>query len=77
MKEYKLKEGSSVILDFIRGASAQVVVIGHGISFFGIFTFLHEPNFPWMQNIAVLIFFLLSGFLIPYSTIRKKKQLQL
>jgi len=71
MKEYKLKEGSSIILDFIRGVSAQVVVIGHGISFFGIFTFLHEPNFPWMQNIAVLIFFLLSGFLISYSTIRK------
>jgi peptidoglycan/LPS O-acetylase OafA/YrhL len=72
MKEYKLKEGSSVLLDLIRGFSAQVVVIGHGISFFGIFTFLHEPHFPWMQNIAVLIFFLLSGFLISYATFRKK-----
>ncbi len=71
MKEYKLKEGSSVILDLIRGVSAQIVVVGHGISFFGIFTFLHEPNFPWIQNIAVLIFFLLSGFLISYSTVRK------
>lgn len=68
---FKLTEGSSLILDLIRGLSAQVVVIGHGISFFGIFTFLHEPNFPWMQNIAVLIFFLLSGFLITYSTVRK------
>lgn len=48
MKEYKLQEGSSLILDLIRGVSAQIVVIGHGISFFGIFTFLHEPNFPWM-----------------------------
>lgn len=72
MKEYKLNEGASVILDLIRGVSAQIVVIGHGISFFGIFTFLHEPNFPWMQNIAVLIFFLLSGFLISYSTVRKR-----
>jgi peptidoglycan/LPS O-acetylase OafA/YrhL len=71
MKEYKLNESSSTILDLIRGTSAQIVVIGHGISFFGIFTFLHEPNFPWMQNIAVLIFFLLSGFLITYSTVRK------
>ncbi|MEO6903513.1 MAG: acyltransferase [Bacteroidia bacterium] len=72
MKEYKLKEGSSVILDLIRGVSAQLVVIGHGISFFGIFNFLHEPNFPWIQNIAVVIFFLLSGFLITYSTVSKK-----
>ena len=48
MKEYKLNEGSSVILHLIRDVSTQVVVIGHGISFFGIFTFLHEPNFPWM-----------------------------
>jgi len=69
--DYKLSHGSSVILDLIRGLSAQLVVIGHGLSFFGIFTFLHEPNFPWMQNIAVLIFFLLSGFLISYSISRK------
>ncbi|MDO8368160.1 MAG: acyltransferase [Saprospiraceae bacterium] len=72
MEEYKFEEGSSIILDLIRGVSAQVVVIGHGISFFGIFKFLHEPNFPWMQEIAVLIFFLLSGFLITYSTVKKK-----
>jgi peptidoglycan/LPS O-acetylase OafA/YrhL len=72
MKQYKLTEGSSIIIDLIRGVSAQIVVIGHGISFFGIFTFLHEPNFPWIQNIAVLVFFLISGFLISYSTIKKK-----
>lgn len=73
MNGYKLSEGSSVMLDLIRGITAQVVVIGHGISFFGIFTFMHEPNFPWMQNMAVLIFFLLSGFLIGYSTTSKSK----
>ena len=71
MKQYRLTEGASIILDLIRGVSAQIVVIGHGISFFGIFNFLHEPHFPWMQNIAVLIFFLLSGFLISYSTVSK------
>jgi peptidoglycan/LPS O-acetylase OafA/YrhL len=70
MKDYKLTEGSSVVLDLIRGLSSQVVVIGHGISYFGIFTMLHQPNFPWMQNFAVLMFFLLSGFLIPYSIVR-------
>jgi peptidoglycan/LPS O-acetylase OafA/YrhL len=72
MKDYKLSEGSSIILDLIRGLSAQIVVIGHGITFFGIFTFLQEPKFPNIHYIAVLIFFLLSGFLISYSTVRKK-----
>lgn len=54
--------------------SAQLVVVGHGISFFGVFTSLGNPHFPLMQNIAVLVFFLLSGFLISYSTIRKLNQ---
>jgi peptidoglycan/LPS O-acetylase OafA/YrhL len=76
MKEYRLTKGSSVTLDLIRGVSAQVVVIGHGISFFGIFTYLQPPKIPAMQNIAVLIFFLLSGFLITYSTIKNKKNQQ-
>ena len=71
MNDYKLSNGSSVILDLIRGVSAQIVVVGHCLSYFGIFTFLHEPNFPWMQNVAVLIFFLLSGYLITYSASRK------
>jgi peptidoglycan/LPS O-acetylase OafA/YrhL len=71
MKKYKLNKGASTVIDLIRGVSAQIVVVGHGLSYFGIFTFLHEPNFPWMQNIAVLIFFILSGFLISYSTVRR------
>jgi peptidoglycan/LPS O-acetylase OafA/YrhL len=71
MKPYTLTQGSSVVLDLIRGVSAQLVVVGHGISYFGIASFLHEPNTPWMQNVAVLVFFLLSGFLITYSTVRK------
>jgi peptidoglycan/LPS O-acetylase OafA/YrhL len=72
MEKYRLTQGNSVILDLIRGLSAQLVVVGHGLSFFGIFTFLHPPNFPWIQNIAVLLFFILSGFLITYSTLKKK-----
>ena len=73
MRDYKLTESNSIFLDLIRGLSSQLVVVGHGISFFGIFTSFHQPNFPWIQNIAVLIFFILSGFLISYSTFRKKK----
>lgn len=70
---FQLNTGSSIILDLIRGLTAQIVVFGHSISFFGIFIFMHPPNFPWVQNIAVLIFFILSGLLISYSTINKIK----
>lgn len=66
-----LSEGSSLFLDALRGCSAQAVVVGHAISGFQIFKFAHQPNAPWMQNIAVLIFFILSGFLISYSTFYK------
>lgn len=66
-----LSPGSSLFLDGLRGLSAQVVVFGHAISFFGVLKFLHPPRIPWMQNIAVLIFFILSGFLISYSTFYK------
>ncbi len=73
---YRLSDNSSIALDFIRAVAAQMVVVGHGISFFGIAKVLHEPSFPWIQNIAVLIFFILSGLLITYSTFRKKRRLQ-
>ncbi|PTT49208.1 acyltransferase family protein [Aeromonas sp. HMWF016] len=69
--ERKLSRSNSSILDLIRGISAQLVVIGHGISFCGVALKFHQPNFPWVQNIAVVIFFILSGFVISYSLGRK------
>ena len=71
--DFQLTTGSSIIIDLIRGFTAQVVLFGHAISYFGIFIFMHEPNFPWVQNIAVVVFFILSGLLITYSTINKIK----
>jgi len=68
---FKLSENSSLGLDVIRIIAIQLVVIGHGISFMGIFTSFHPPNFPWVQNISVVVFFLLSGFLITHSTLKK------
>ncbi len=70
-EQFRLTGGSSTVLDLIRGISAQLVVVGHGISFFGVLNCLRPPHFPWIQNIAVLVFFILSGFLITYSTVRK------
>lgn len=73
MEFRKLSRESSSLLDFVRGGAAQLVVVGHGISFTGIAPYLKQPNFPWMQNIAVLIFFILSGFLITCSLVGKAK----
>ena len=73
----RLSEGGSLFIDFIRGVCAQLVVFGHAISYFGLFTFLHEPNFPWMQNIGVVVFFILSGFVISYTISIKREGNQL
>lgn len=65
---FKLSSGSSNLLDLIRGVSSQAVLVGHAMIIFDVFEYFHYPK---IQNIAVLIFFLLSGFLITYSTFRK------
>lgn len=71
MKAKQLTEGSSLFLDLVRAISVQMVVVGHGISFCSIALFLHPPDFPWIQNIAVVIFFILSGYLISNSVFYK------
>ncbi len=67
MKPQKLTEGSSIYLDIIRSISVQLVVIGHGINYCSIGKYFKPPYFPYMQNVAVIIFFILSGFLISNS----------
>ncbi len=73
MEKRKLSSQSSTVLNTIRAISAQLVVIGHGISFTGVALSLQQPNFPLIQNIAVLIFFILSGCLITYSLLSKQQ----
>ncbi|MFY0690126.1 MAG: acyltransferase [Cyclobacteriaceae bacterium] len=69
MKLFKLKEGNSTFLDLVRVISSQLVVIGHGITILDLLKY--PKGFDWLQNFAVLIFFILSGFLITYSTVHK------
>jgi peptidoglycan/LPS O-acetylase OafA/YrhL len=64
---YKVTEGASVTLDLIRLISAQLVIIGHTIQGLEILPFLQPPFAPYMQNVAVAVFFVLSGFLISYT----------
>ena len=65
---YDLSPGSSLLLDALRAVSAQAVLVGHALVFFG----YPLPGGFVMQNYAVLVFFLLSGFLIVFSTVRKR-----
>jgi peptidoglycan/LPS O-acetylase OafA/YrhL len=71
---FRLTEGNSVFLDLIRGLSAQAVVVGHGLYFYGFASFTTSPDVFVMQSYAVLIFFILSGFLITYSTVNKLRR---
>lgn len=59
-------------MDIIRSLSAQAVLLGHCISFLGVLTWLKPPRLPYMENLAVVFFFLLSGFLIPYTVVRNR-----
>ncbi|KOY85737.1 hypothetical protein AD998_05830 [bacterium 336/3] len=75
-KIFKISDTGSTFLDSIRFIAAQMVVIGHGISFFNIFPKLQPPFMPYIQNIGVMIFFVISGFLITYSSILKVESRQ-
>jgi peptidoglycan/LPS O-acetylase OafA/YrhL len=56
------------MLDALRVAASQVVVVGHAISFLGLWPSLQPPGAPYMQDIAVVVFFVLSGLLITHTT---------
>lgn len=57
---------TSTTLDLIRFLAAFAVLLGHGISFFGVAKSLQPPSAVYMQNMGVLVFFVLSGFLIAF-----------
>jgi peptidoglycan/LPS O-acetylase OafA/YrhL len=60
-----LSSAQSCFLDWARGLAAQAVLVGHVISHNGIETT------AYFQDLGVVIFFLLSGFLITGSVLRK------
>jgi peptidoglycan/LPS O-acetylase OafA/YrhL len=59
---------ASIMLDTLRSGASQVVVIGHAISFLGIWPALQPPRAPYVQDIGVVVFFVLSGLLITHTT---------
>jgi peptidoglycan/LPS O-acetylase OafA/YrhL len=66
------KNDTSVTLDLLRAAAAQMVCIGHGTAFF--YPPWRVTTLPLMQNVGVLIFFVLSGLLISFTLIERSKQ---
>ncbi|TQF30835.1 acyltransferase [Bradyrhizobium sp. UNPA324] len=66
------KNGTSITLDALRAIAAQAVCVGHGISFF--MPQLRGGQFPLPQNVGVLLFFVLSGFLISYTLVERSSR---
>src|SRR5688572_18772079 len=71
MDSFRMSAKTSFTLDLIRWISAQMVLFGHAFSYFPILNFQKTHSFFLIQNVGVVIFFLLSGFLISYSTFAK------
>ncbi len=65
MTEYRLSETSSNFIHFLRAASSQIVLIGHCAAL----NQLIEISFlSFLPSFSVMVFFVLSGFVISYST---------
>jgi peptidoglycan/LPS O-acetylase OafA/YrhL len=62
---------TSICLDLLRAIAAQMVCIGHGIVFF--VPQMRATHLPVMQTVGVLLFFILSGFLISATLIERSR----
>jgi peptidoglycan/LPS O-acetylase OafA/YrhL len=65
------KNDTSVTLDLLRAGADQMVCVGHAISFF--LSPWRPTSWPLPQNVGVLLFFVLSGFLITYTLVERLK----
>ena len=68
MSSVVISPSQSAYLDLMRGVSSQFVLLGHALSYLGYQRVLH------LQNLGVEIFFLLSGFLIVFTTLKKRER---
>jgi peptidoglycan/LPS O-acetylase OafA/YrhL len=60
------KNDTSVTLDFLRAMAAQIVCVGHAMNF-------GQTGYTFLPNDGVLLFFILSGFLIAYTLDTKSR----
>lgn len=73
MKQRELSGFQQTYLDVYRIIAAFLVLVGHVFSWYGISVFKNEQYYPYLQNIGVVMLFLLSGFLTAYSLEKKNK----
>lgn len=66
----RTKNDTSLTLDLLRAVAAQMVCVGHAINFFigG-----WPKTIPYMQNVGVLLFFIISGFLIAHTLVARSE----
>lgn len=70
-QQVELSACNSNMLYIIRIVAAQCVLVGHLFSFLGLTALASGEYFPHIQSLAVIVFFMLSGFLTDYSLRRK------
>jgi peptidoglycan/LPS O-acetylase OafA/YrhL len=63
---------ASFALDLLRVFAAELVCLFHAIALFRV-DWLRNPHLPPMQNFGVCVFFVLSGFLIAHTLVRKSE----
>ena len=74
MSNHSLSPEVIIFFDSLRFLLASIVVIGHGFGFFfGYWDGFFPHKFPYIQSIAVVGFFFVSGFLISMSVLEKMK----
>lgn len=71
-KNFTISPTLSLFLNIFRVFSAWSVLFGHCFTGFEKSIFKNQLFFPFIQNIGVVLLFLLSGFLSAYSFYRKK-----
>ena len=76
MMRGKMNGCQQTILDVFRVLAAFAVILGHSFSFYQVTILKDQSYFPWIQNIGVIVFFLLSGFLSALSIERKNRDHQ-